>query len=65
MQTNSNETKQPVAPKKTNRTFLIVLILLVITGGWFAISNYIHGLHHEETEDAQVEANISPVIPRI
>ena len=34
-------------------------------GGWFGITKYIHGQHHEETDDAQVEANISPVIPRI
>ena len=32
---------------------------------WFGITKYIHGLHHEETDDAQIEANISPVIPRV
>ena len=58
-----NNTKP--APKKTNKVFVIILILLVIAGGWFGISKYIHGQHHEETDDAQVEANISPVIPRI
>ena len=34
-------------------------------GGIFGGSKYIHGLHHEETDDAQIDANISPVIPRI
>ncbi len=63
MEANTNETKP--AAKKTNKTFLIILILLVVAGGWFGISKYIHGQHHEETDDAQVEANISPVIPRI
>ena len=53
------------APKKTNKTFVIILILLVVAGAWFGISKYIHAQHHEETDDAQVEANISPVIPRI
>src|SRR6185437_717948 len=53
------------APKKKNRRFLIVLILLVIVGGTFGITKYIHALHHEETDDAQIDANISPVIPRI
>ena len=52
-------------PEKKSKTFLIVLGLLVISGGWFGISKYTHGLHHQETDDAQVEANISPVIPRI
>ncbi|MEO6328047.1 MAG: HlyD family secretion protein [Ginsengibacter sp.] len=51
--------------KKKSKTFIIVLGLLVIAGGWFGITKYIHGQHHEETDDAQVESNISPVIPRI
>ncbi|GGH77502.1 membrane fusion protein (multidrug efflux system) [Filimonas zeae] len=51
--------------KKKNKTFLIILIVALIGGGWFGISKYIHSQHHEETDDAQVEANISPVIPRI
>src|SRR4249919_3920627 len=52
-------------PKKRSKTFLIVLILLLVAGGWFGISKYIHAQHHEETDDAQVEANINPVIPKI
>jgi membrane fusion protein (multidrug efflux system) len=52
-------------PKKKSKTFLIVLILLVVAGGAFGITKYIHSLHHEETDDAQVEANINPVIPKI
>jgi len=53
------------APKKSSKRFLIVLILLVVVGGTFGISKYIHSLYHEETDDAQIDANISPVIPRI
>lgn len=59
------QTHQPEAPKKKNKVFPIILAIIVIVGGWFGITKYIHGKHHEETEDAQVEANISPVIPRI
>ncbi|GAB2830978.1 HlyD family secretion protein [Ferruginibacter profundus] len=55
----------PEAPKKKSKVFIIVLALLVIAGGWFGFSKYNHGKHHEETDDAQLEANISPVIPRI
>lgn len=51
--------------KKRSKGFIIVLALLVICGGWFGISKYLHGLKHEETDDAQIEANISPVIPRV
>ncbi len=60
------EQNQTTAPKKkNNKTFVIVLALLVIAGGWFGITKYIHAQHHEETDDAQVEANITPVIPRV
>lgn len=52
-------------PKKKSKTFVIVLAVLLIAGGWFGVSKYIHGQHHEETDDAQVEANITPVIPRV
>jgi membrane fusion protein (multidrug efflux system) len=53
------------APKKSSKFFIIVLILLVIGGAWFGLNKYQHAQHHEETDDAQVEANISPVIPRV
>ena len=53
------------APKKKNPIFVIILALLVLGGGWYGISKYRHGLHHEETEDAQISADIVPVIPRI
>jgi membrane fusion protein (multidrug efflux system) len=51
--------------KKRNPIFLVILILLVIVGAWFGISKYIHGQHHEETDDAQISADITPVIPRV
>jgi membrane fusion protein (multidrug efflux system) len=59
------EVAETESPKKKNKTFLIMLILLVLVGGWFGLTKYTHAQHHEETDDAQVAANISPVIPRI
>ena len=53
------------APKKSSKIFIIVLALLVIGGSWFGYSKFQHSKHHEETDDAQIEANISPVIPRV
>jgi membrane fusion protein (multidrug efflux system) len=53
------------APKKKSEGFIVALVLLVVVGGIFGSMKYIHALHHEETDDAQVEKNISPVIPRI
>lgn len=61
---NTQNTAQE-APKKKSNVFLIVLILLVVVGGGFGITKYLHAQHHEETDDAQIDANISPVIPRI
>ena len=52
-------------PQKRSKGFLIVLILLVVFGAWFGITKYTHAQHHEETDNAHVEANISPVIPRV
>ncbi|MBC7534863.1 MAG: HlyD family secretion protein [Ferruginibacter sp.] len=66
MELNKTETAQPqVVPKKKSKAFIIVLTLLVLFGGWFGLTKYFHGQHHEETDDAQVEANISPVISKI
>lgn len=53
------------APKKKSKGFIIILALLVIGGLWFGLTKYFHGKKHEETDDAQVEANISPVISKI
>src|SRR5262247_1795271 len=71
----ANETKnaRPDVPvgrrngngKKRNPVFIIILGILVIGGAWFGISKYYHGLHHEETDNAQVSADIIPVIPRV
>ncbi len=59
-------TETTAAPKKkSSKIFIIVLVLLVIGGAWFGLTKYQHAKHHEETDDAQVEANISPVIPRV
>lgn len=53
------------SPKKRSKVFLIILIALVVAGVWFGISKWHHAQLHSETDDAQVEANISPIIPRI
>lgn len=52
-------------PKKRSKVFLIILILMVIAGGWFGISKYTYAKHHEDTDDAQIEADIIPIIPRV
>ena len=63
---SATENEQPaVQPKKRSKIFLIILILMILLGGWFGLTKYIHAQHHEETDDAQIEADILPVIPRV
>lgn len=61
----TQKTGADIPPKKKSRRFLFVLIALLIVGGAFGFTKYLHALHHEETDDAQVAANINPVIPKI
>lgn len=63
--TPEENSKTVAEPKKRSKVFLIILILLIIAGAWFGISKYTYSQHHEETDDAQVQADISPVIPRV
>lgn len=59
----TQETQEP--KKKKNKRFTIILVVLVIVGGAFGITKYIHGLHHEETDDAQIESDIAPIVTRV
>jgi membrane fusion protein, multidrug efflux system len=52
-------------PKKRSKVFLIILIALVVAGTWFGITKWHHAQLHAETDDAQIAANISPIIPRV
>ena len=56
-------TQQP--PQKKSKVFVVILVLLVVAGATFGITKYHHAQHHVETDDAQLEANISPIIPRV
>ncbi|KFF19562.1 HlyD family secretion protein [Flavobacterium hydatis] len=51
--------------KKTNTKFIVILALLVLVGGSYGIYKYMHSLAHEETDDAQIEKKMNPIIPRV
>lgn len=51
--------------KPTNKKFLIILIVLVVLGATYGIYKYMHAMGHEETDDAQVEKNMNPILPRV
>jgi membrane fusion protein, multidrug efflux system len=50
---------------KKNKKFGFVLGALVLAGSAFGITKYIHAQHHVGTDDAQVEGDISPIIPKV
>ncbi|UUC44225.1 HlyD family secretion protein [Flavobacterium cerinum] len=51
--------------KPSNKKFIIVLGTLVILGSAYGIFKYMHAQAHEETDDAQIEKNMNPIIPRV
>lgn len=53
------------AANKKSKKFIIILVLLVAGGLWFGLTKYFYNKKHEETDDAQIESNISPVISKI
>lgn len=51
--------------KKTNTKFIIIIASLVLLGFAYGSYKYIHSLSHEGTDDAQIEKNMNPIIPRV
>ena len=51
--------------KQTNTKFIIILVILVVLGGGYGTYKYLHSLAHEQTDDAQIEKNMNPIIPKV
>jgi membrane fusion protein (multidrug efflux system) len=51
--------------RKINTKFIYILIAVVVLGGGFGLYKYFRSLAHEITDDAQIESNLSPVIPKV
>jgi membrane fusion protein, multidrug efflux system len=51
--------------KTSNKKFIFILSALVILGVTYGTFKYLHSLKHEETDDAQIEKNMNPIIPRV
>ena len=51
--------------KKTNKKFIFIFTVLIIVGGTYGIYKYVHSQSHETTDDAQIEKNMNPIIPRV
>ncbi|WP_309641179.1 HlyD family secretion protein [Flavobacterium sp.] len=51
--------------KKTNKKFILIFTVLILVGGTYGVYKYIHSRSHETTDDAQIEKNMNPIIPRV
>jgi membrane fusion protein (multidrug efflux system) len=57
---------EPLEPeKKRNPLILIIVALVLLVGGYFGWQRYQFGQAHESTDDAQVEGDVYPVLPRV
>lgn len=67
MEEQKTTAETPAAPQKKKRSYRapIILAILFLGGGGYALHTYLWNQHHESTDDAQVEGSISPVLPRI
>jgi membrane fusion protein (multidrug efflux system) len=51
--------------KKTNIKFIVIIASLLLLGFAYGTYKYIYSLSHEGTDDAQIEKNMNPIIPRV
>lgn len=63
--TNENEELFPQPKKKKSKLFPVIIVVLVLIAGFFGYRFYKFSQSHEETDDAQIAANLSPVISKI
>lgn len=59
------ETNENGPAKKPNRVLPIILGILILAGAIFGIKQYIYYGKHVDTDDAQVDGDISPVVARV
>ncbi len=50
--------------QKSNKKSIIIAVL-ILSGLSYGIFKYVHSLSHETTDDAQIEKNMNPIIPRV
>jgi membrane fusion protein (multidrug efflux system) len=57
---------EPEESSRSKRPIILVIVaLLLLVGGYFGWQRYQFGQTHEETDDAQVEGDVYPIIPRV
>ena len=58
-------TEEQEPKKKPNRVLPIILGVVLLAGIIFGVKEYIYYSKHVDTDDAQVDGNISPVVARV
>ncbi len=61
----ANEQTTPQEPKKKSKVVPIILAIVLIVGIIFGVKEYIYYSKHIDTDDAQIDGDISPVVARV
>jgi len=61
----TKETNENGPAKKPNRVLPIILGVLLLGGAIFGVKEYIYYSKHVDTDDAQIDGDISPVVARV
>ena len=61
----AHETQEQETKKKPNKVLPIVLGVILIAGIIFGVKEYIYFSKHIDTDDAQIDGDISPVVARV
>src|SRR6201999_3903440 len=61
----AHETQENEPKKKPNRVLPIILGVILLGGVYFGIKEYIYYGKHVDTDDAQIDGDISPVVARV
>src|SRR5689334_3474935 len=65
-QEKAGNNQEPVQEKKKKSPVrLIVLAIALIVAGFFGYKKISYAVHHETTDNAQVETQLVPVLPRV
>lgn len=57
--------EKPERKPSKKKVLPIILLLVVVAAAYYGISKYVYGLHHEDTDDAQIDNEINPVLSRV
>src|ERR1700761_7083610 len=61
----NHSTQENSTEKKPNRVLPIILGIILVLGIGFGIKEYIYYGKHIDTDDAQIDGDISPVVARV